>query len=381
MAKPRYIAPWHREGLEEADLEAMSPESVELLASLKGKPAIYHCVSRVVGREFVFKREEREQFVSLMRRYESFAQVKIWNHCVMSNHFHLLLEVPARPECGGASWTDERLLAHLSSHYGERKMAELRWELGLYREQCNEAAAEAFRQRFFDRMWSLSGYMKDLKQCFSQWFNRKHGRRGVLWEQRFDSELVEDGHAARRVSAYIDLNPVRAGMMKDPKSYRWSGYGAAVGGDKQAREGLWLVMCEEAATRMNANRAAEELSDWRSVARRYRVALFEEGEERGRDRSRSRSRKRAGIPAKRVAEVIKRGGRLSEADLSWCRTRYFLDGVAIGVRSFVAMNYEATRGYFGSNRRDGARRLRKVESSLCTLRDLQKEAVCVSGSG
>jgi hypothetical protein len=40
MAKPRYIAPWHRVGLEEADLEAMSPESAELLASLKGKPAI-----------------------------------------------------------------------------------------------------------------------------------------------------------------------------------------------------------------------------------------------------------------------------------------------------------------------------------------------------
>jgi hypothetical protein len=39
MAKPRDIAPWHREGLEEADLEAMSPESVELLASLKGKSA------------------------------------------------------------------------------------------------------------------------------------------------------------------------------------------------------------------------------------------------------------------------------------------------------------------------------------------------------
>jgi hypothetical protein len=325
----------------------------------------------------VFKREEREQFVGLMRRYENFAQVKIWNHCVMSNHFHLLLEVPARPECGGASWSDERLLDHLSSHYEEGKMAKLRWELGLYREQGNEAAVEAFRQRFFDRMWDLSAYMKDLKQCFSQWFNRKHGRRGVLWEGRFDSELVEDGHAARRVSAYIDLNPVRAGMVKDPKSYRWSGYGAAVGGDKQAREGLWLVMCEEAATRMNANRAAEELSDWHSVARRYRLALFEEGEEQGRDRS----KKRAGIPAKRVAEVIKRGGRLSEADLCWCRTRYFLDGVAIGMRSFVAMNYEATRGYFGPKRRDGARRLRKVESSLCTLRDLQKEAVCVSVSG
>jgi hypothetical protein len=72
MACPRETVPWHREGLEEADLEAMSPESAELLASLKGKPAIYHCVSRVVGREFVFKREEREQFVGLMRRVALF---------------------------------------------------------------------------------------------------------------------------------------------------------------------------------------------------------------------------------------------------------------------------------------------------------------------
>jgi hypothetical protein len=54
------------------------------------------------------------------------------------------------------------------------------------------------------------------------------------------------------------------------------------------------------------------------VARRDRVALFEEGEEQGRDRS----KKRAGIPAKRVAEGIKKGGRLSEADLCWCRTRH-----------------------------------------------------------
>ena len=376
MAKPRYIAPWHREGLEEADLEAMSPESVELLDSLKGKPAIYHCVSRIVNRDFVMKREEREEFVRLMRRYEGFCQVKVWNFCVMSNHFHILVEVPAAPECGGASWTDERLLDHLAKIHGERKMAELRWELEHYREQKNKQAAEAFRQRQFARMWDLSEYMKSVKQCFSQWFNRKHGRRGVLWEERFRSELVEDGHAARRVSAYIDLNPVRAGMKKDPKGYRWSGYGAAMGGDKQAREGLWLVMCEEAATRMSAVRAAKELSNWRSVAKRYRVVLFEEGEEGERDQT----KKRAGIPTRRVAEVLKKGGQLSESDMCLCRTRYFLDGVAIGLQSFVSMNYEATRGYFGGKRRDGARRLRKIQTNLCTLRDLQKDALCPNGS-
>ena len=73
----------------------MSSESVDLLANLRGKPAIYHCVSRIVNREFVLKREEREQFVHLMRLYAQFSQVEIWTYCVMSNHFHILVEVSA----------------------------------------------------------------------------------------------------------------------------------------------------------------------------------------------------------------------------------------------------------------------------------------------
>ncbi len=377
MAKPRYIAPWHRKHLDSSVLDSMSSESVDLLANLRGKPAIYHCVSRIVNRDFVLKREEREQFVRLMRFYARFSQVDVWTYCVMSNHFHILVEVSAPPDCGGDSWSDERLFDHLSTIYGERKLAELRCELNHYREQDNDAAAEAFRRKFFARMWNLSEYMKIVKQCFTQWFNRKHGRRGVLWEERFKSELVEDGHAARRVAAYIDLNPVRAGIVTDPKNYRWSGYGAAMGGVKEARVGLLKVMSEEAATRMNDQRASAELSGWSEVARRYRLALFEDGEEGERDRR----KKRTGIPARRVAKVIASGGRLNEADLGWCQTRYFLDGVAIGFREFVDMNYEATRGYFGGVRRSGARRMRRISSALCTLRDLQREAVRGCGNG
>ena len=377
MAKPRYIAPWHRKALYDSDLESMSARSVELLSSLSGKPAIYHCMSRVVGREFVLQREEREHFVALMRLYARFSQVNVWTYCVMSNHFHILVEVPAPPEDGGASWSDERLLEHLSMIYGRCKMGKLRRELEHYREQNNEAAAKAFRQRFFNRMWSLSEFMKIVKQCFTQWFNRKHGRCGVLWESRFKSELVEDGHAARRVAAYIDLNPVRAGVVSDPKDYRWSGYGAATGGVKEARKGLWLVMCEEAATRMDGKRAAAELRNWREVARRYRTVLFSTGEERERDRA----KKRAGLQARHVAEVIENGGQLSEAELGWCRTRYFVDGVALGFKGFVEMNFEATRGYFGELRQSGARRMRRIKTALCTLRDLQNGAVRGPGDG
>ncbi len=55
--------------------------------------------------------------------------------------------------------------------------------------------------------------------------------------------IAESGVAALRMAAYIDLNPVRAGMVKDPADYRWCSYGEAVGGGakgngKKAREGL-----------------------------------------------------------------------------------------------------------------------------------------------
>ena len=59
--------------------------------------AHYHCMSRVVNRDFVFGPQEREQFVRLLREYERFCGVRVLTFCILSNHFHLLVEVPARP--------------------------------------------------------------------------------------------------------------------------------------------------------------------------------------------------------------------------------------------------------------------------------------------
>ena len=244
MRTKRKLAGWSRKELERNGLDQTDEEVAAALAALMGKPAIYHCLSRIVDRRRVLKREERDMFVSLMRRYEAFSQVKVLTYCVMSNHFHIELEVPETPEDGGASWSDERLLKHLELIYKESKIAELRWELTHLRKLGDLAAVEEFRNRFFNRMWDLSEYMKIVKQCFSQWFNRKHGRCGVLWEDRFKSELVEDGHAARRVAAYIDLNPVRAGIAEKPEDYRWCSYAAAVGGMRMARSGLAEVVTD-----------------------------------------------------------------------------------------------------------------------------------------
>ena len=65
------------------------------------KPVIYHCISRVVDRRFVFAERECEAFRMFMRMYENFSGCRVLSYCVMSNHFHLLLEVPPMVE-GGA---------------------------------------------------------------------------------------------------------------------------------------------------------------------------------------------------------------------------------------------------------------------------------------
>ncbi len=77
------------------------------------KPAIYHVVSRVVDRRFVFGDVEREHFRMLMRMQENFSGCRVLSYCIMSNHFHILLEVPPMPE-GGIS--DEELLKRIGAN-------------------------------------------------------------------------------------------------------------------------------------------------------------------------------------------------------------------------------------------------------------------------
>jgi hypothetical protein len=103
------------------------------------------------------------------------------------------------------------------------------WQLRELSKHSAQDAAEAFRERYFRGMWDLSQFMKTLKQRFTRWFNRTPSRKGTLWEERFQSVLVEDGHAARTMAASIDLNPARAGTAEDPKDYRCCRYAEAVG--------------------------------------------------------------------------------------------------------------------------------------------------------
>ena len=115
---------------------------------------------------------------------------------------------------------------------------------------------------------------------FTIWWNKKHAKRGNLWEDKFKSVLVEDGHAARMVAGYIELNPVRAGIVKSPEDYRWSGWGEAVAGKKQARQGIQQVMLERELGLSNPATAIKDVADWRKVAAEYRAMMQQDASRR-----------------------------------------------------------------------------------------------------
>jgi hypothetical protein len=229
-------------------------------------------------------------------------------------------------------------------------------------------------------MQDLGEFMKGLLQRFTQWFNRAHTRTGTLWEDRFKSVIVEDGVAARTISAYIDLNPVRAGMLKDPADYRWSSYGEAVGGGKKgngkkAREGLVRAcFCNQGV--------GFDVGKWEEVSRLYRRLMgLAVGRKPGRAGNQRRSQAAATV-TKNTAELLESEDNetalkdLGTAKMLRCRIRYFTDGAVIGSKEFVNEAFATARDRFGPKRKDGARKLKgdgaAASGILWSLRDLRK---------
>jgi hypothetical protein len=340
------------------------------------KPSVYHCVSRVVDRRFVFGERECEAFRMYLRMYENFSGCRVLSYCLMSNHFHILLEVPPMAE-GGLS--DEGLLNRLAGLYAEVFVAGVAVELVEAGRTGNENRAAEIHGRFTYRMHDLSQFMKGLLIRFTRWFNRTHSRTGTLWEERFKSVIVESGVAARTLAAYIDLNPVRAGMVKDPADYRWSSYGEAVGGGtkgngKKAREGLVRAyFCDQGV--------GFDSEKWLEVSRLYRRLMgLALGRKPGRAEVAGKG-KGLGQTTKNTAEMLESDDNetvlkdLGMAKMLRCRVRYFTDGAVIGSKEFVNAAFASARERFGAKRKDGARTMRGsgggAKGLLWTVRDLR----------
>jgi putative transposase len=143
--------------------------------------AFYHVTSRGNEQKDVFKSQrDREKFLEYLESATVRYGATIHVYCLMSNHYHLLLETP-----GG----------------------------------------------------NLSQIMRHINGAYTNYFNVKRKRSGHLLQGRYKAILVEADAYASELSRYIHLNPVRVGIVAKPEEYRWSSYRSYIG---QCQTPAWL---------------------------------------------------------------------------------------------------------------------------------------------
>ena len=322
--------------------------------------ATYHLMSRVIEHRFIFGDVEKSFLHNLMRRMEVFTGCEVRTYAFMDNHFHILLHVPEK-----RAISDAEVMRRVKILYGKKKFSimENKWDLWI--EKGQEDKVKAQLDGFRVRMYDISEFMKTFKQRFSIYYNANHGRRGAgpLWHDRFKSVLVEENENAQvTVAAYIDLNPVRAGAVKDPKDYHWSGYAEAVSRRGCSLYGLSMLFVDSDLTN-------------KQVLSEYRQYLYYEGARKLNEYTGEVTK--FGFRRDLVDKVLDEGGELSVIQLLNCRVRYFSDGLVIGSKEFVERMLNEHNDQFSIFRRKrGARKMKYAEwGGLCTAGELRSRII------
>ena len=181
----------------------------------------YHLLNRVAGDAgyFPFGDLEKTYMINLLKKLSKFYTVDVLSYCIMSNHYHLI--VYATDELPSTQELKRRWIAY----YGTQKS-----KLKNEPDWADSRVVDHWQQRLRD----ISCFMKDFQQLFTIWFNRRGAerRRGGLWADRFKSVILEPGKALWDCIKYIELNPLRAHMVREANDYRFSSFGEYNGSGK-----------------------------------------------------------------------------------------------------------------------------------------------------
>jgi REP element-mobilizing transposase RayT len=183
-------------------------------------PGFFHCISRCVRRAFLCGQdvysgrsyEHRKAWVEerLLALAECFA-VGLYAYAVMSNHVHIVLHVD--PQEANA-WSDEEVAERWVRLFPVRVDEVIDEHLCQQKVQCLQGDSERMAE-LRSRLGSLSWFMRCLNEPIARQANREDGCTGRFWEGRFKCQALLDEQAVLSCMAYVDLNPIRAGIVHD----------------------------------------------------------------------------------------------------------------------------------------------------------------------
>ena len=196
-----------------------------------------------------------------------------------------------------------------------------------------------------EKLSSLSEFMREIKVGFARYYNRRHNRRGYFWGDRFKSVIVEKGETLINCLAYIDLNPLRAGLVERPEQYRWNSLGYHVQTNNQDK----FLSTDFGLKEFNVKSKKERI-------RRYRRYVYEAGAVNQPEKGKVKV-----INGKVLEKERNREFELSRSDRFRYRTRYFTDSGIIGSKEFVSINYQRFKHLFYSKHEKKPRPIKGLE--------------------
>ena len=258
----------------------------------------YHVTAKVsdyAGHYALEKAGCREKLLKTLTHYASAYYSEVGAFSVMGNHWHLVVKMAEPRELSRKELQSRLAMLHPKKH---KKMA--------------RSMSEKDWNRLEMRLFDISELMRNIQSAFGIWFNRTFKRSGGLWQDRFKSTLLGDEQAVLDCMLYVDLNPVRAGLVKRPEKHKGSSlYYREMG----AHTDLLMPLKE---------------------------FLGEDSEHDALTQYRSRAYHRGNVPTKRnqakiadeiLAEEEARGFKVRGVYLK--KLRHLTDGVVLGTEEFV----------------------------------------------
>ena len=203
------------------DIDFSMPRPRYTQISLDDTP-YYHCISRCVRRAFLCGEdhhsaksfEHRRQWIvdKLYELVEVFA-IDLCAYAIMSNHYHLVLHVDGQQ---AKDWSKDEVIQRWHCLFNGSPLSRrfLRGDRLLPAEQdVLDTQVTIWRERLMNISW----FMRVLNESIARRANEEDGCTGRFWEGRFKSQALLDEAALAACMAYVDLNPVRAGIADTPE--------------------------------------------------------------------------------------------------------------------------------------------------------------------
>ncbi len=192
------------------------------LISLDDTP-YYHCISRCVRRAFLCGEDHfsgnsyehrRGWVVERLKFLSSVFAIDIAAYAVLSNHYHVVLRVDRQK---ASDWSVFEVIERWQRLFSGPELIQRYRDNPQNFSQPEREAVDGIVALWRDRLCDISWFMRCLNEHLARKANREDHCKGRFWEGRFKSQALLDGTALLACMAYVDLNPIRAGIAATPE--------------------------------------------------------------------------------------------------------------------------------------------------------------------